>query len=216
MLVLGITGGVGSGKSAILTYLEEHYNCRILLSDDAAKKLEEPGEPLYAPLVSLLSVYDEKRGRSLLTQTGEIDKAEMAARIFADASLLKKVNQLVHPAVNTYILEQIGYERARGVYEFFVLESAILIENGYRDVADSLWYVYCSEAVRRERLASSRGYTQEKITSIMKNQLSEEEFYQNCDVVIDNSGELTGENGSYAQVDRAITELRNRTVNGTL
>lgn len=208
MYVIGITGGVGSGKSEILGYLREHYNCRILLSDDAAKELEKPGMPLYAPLVSLLSPMDEARGVPLLDENGEIKKAEMAARIFADNSLLEKVNKLVHPAVNTYIMDEIARERESGRYDYFVLESALLIENGYREVADAIWYIYCDEKVRRERLASSRGYSQEKITSIIESQLSEEQFRAGSDFVIDNSGPLTGEGGSFAQVDQAVQSLR--------
>ena len=211
MRILGITGGVGSGKSQILKYLEDNYNCRILLSDDAAKEMELPGGALFEPLVRLLSALDGERGRSVLDDKGQIDRAEMAARIFADPALLTAVNELVHPAVNQYILDEMEYERQRGKYDYFVLESALLIENGYRDIADSIWYIYCDEKVRRQRLKESRGYSDEKITSIMRGQLSDEEYRAGCDVIIDNSGPLTGPNGTFAQVDRAMQALNTRT-----
>ena len=190
MITIGVTGGVGAGKSEILRHLAEHYNSRILMSDNAAKDLEKPGGPLYEPLVSLLESEESAAGSTepLLMPDKEINKAEMARRIFADAGLLKKINELVHPA--------------------FVLESALLLENGYDKILDSMWYIYCHESVRAQRLKASRGYSDEKIRSIMSKQVSEEQFRKVCDVVIDNSGELEGEDGALAQVDAAIERIR--------
>lgn len=228
MITIGVTGGVGAGKSEILRYLENRYNCRVLLSDDAAKELELKGRALYEPLVRLLSGSGTDNGRSpddllsgrresgeqpysdLLLENGEINKAEMARRIFADEKLLRKVNELVHPAVNRFILEEIERERRSGVREFFVLESALLVENGYDRIVDSMWYIYCDREVRRERLRSTRGYSDEKISRIMGNQVSEEDYRRACDIVIDNTGDLTAENGAFAQVDAAIAGLRER------
>ena len=131
MITIGVTGGVGAGKSEILHYLEREYNCRVLLSDDAAKELELPGRVLYEPLVELLSdcgLREDAAQENLLEENGEINKKEMARRIFSDASLLNKVNELVHPAVNQYILDEIQREKSAGEKEFFVLESALLVE----------------------------------------------------------------------------------------
>ena len=212
MITIGVTGGVGSGKSEILKYLKDRYNCRILMSDNAAKDLEQPGGVLYEPLVKLLSETEEAPGQrgELLLPNGEIDKQEMAARIFSDPELLKKINELVHPAVNQYILEEIDRERNAAEHEFFVLESALLIENGYDKILDSMWYIYCNESVRAQRLKASRGYSDEKIRSIMSKQVSEEQFRKVCDVVIDNSGELEGKDGALAQVDAAIERIRSQ------
>ncbi len=213
MITIGVTGGVGAGKSEILHYLEREYNCRVLLSDDAAKELERPGRALYEPLVNLLSdssLSEEEARESLLDQNGEINKKEMARRIFADPGLLQKVNELVHPAVNQYILDEIRREGEAGEKEFFVLESALLVENGYDKIMDSMWYIYCERSVREQRLKSSRGYSNEKIRQIMDSQVSDEVFRKVCDVVIDNTGALTGEGGALSQVDAAIAALREK------
>jgi len=213
MITIGVTGGVGAGKSEILHYLEREYNCRVLLSDDAAKELERPGKVLYEPLVNLLSdssLSEEEARESLLDQNGEINKKEMARRIFADPGLLQKVNELVHPAVNQYILDEIRREGEAGEKEFFVLESALLVENGYDKIMDSMWYIYCERSVREQRLKSSRGYSDEKIRQIMDSQVSDEVFRKVCDVVIDNTGALTGEGGALSQVDAAIAALREK------
>ena len=211
MITIGITGGVGSGKSEILRYLKSRYSCRILMSDDAAKELEKPGGVLYEPLISLMETNcPPGEHEALVLSDGEINKPEMARRIFKDAELLRKVNELVHPAVNRYILDEIAGERESGEFEFFVLESALLVENGYDQIMDSLWYIYCSEEERYRRLKASRGYSDEKIRSIIDNQVSDRQFRQFCDVVIDNTKELTAPDGALVQVDEAIAELRKR------
>ena len=212
MITIGVTGGVGAGKSEILRYLDNNYSCRILMSDNAAKELEAPGGVLYEPLVRLLEEADAGEGTSgpLLLENGEIDKKEMAARIFSDPQLLAKINELVHPAVNKYIREEIAREKKSGEKEFFILESALLIENGYDRILDSMWYIYCEESVRSGRLKASRGYSDEKIRSIMMSQVSEDVFRSHCDTVIDNTGDFDGAGGAAVQVDKAIAGLRER------
>ena len=212
MITIGVTGGVGAGKSEILRYLDNNYSCRILMSDNAAKELEAPGGTLYEPLVRLLEEADIGDGSSgpLLLENGEIDKKEMAARIFSDAQLLTKINELVHPAVNEYIREEIEREKKSGEKEFFILESALLIENRYDRILDSMWYIYCEESVRGARLKASRGYSDEKIRSIMMSQVSEDVFRSHCDTVIDNTGDFDGPGGAAVQVDQAIAGLRER------
>lgn len=206
MITIGVTGGVGSGKSEILRYLEEQYGAKVLLSDDAARELEKPGGVLYEPILRLLQEYGTGReSYSLQEADGSINKREMAARIFGSEELLKKVNEMVHPTVNQYILDEIAEKRAEGHYEFFVLESALLIENNYENILDSMWYIYCNEEERGRRLAASRSYSEKKIRSIMNNQLSEAVFRKHCSVVIDNSGALED---ALRQVDQTIAQLR--------
>ena len=194
MKTIGITGGVGSGKSEVLSYIKEHYPCEILLADDLAKELQEPGGTCYAPLTELL-------GRDILGPDGRILKAGMAERIFGDSKLLAAVNGLVHPAVREEILRRIkAAEKDEKILLFFV-EAALLIENGFDKICDEMWYIYADERVRRERLAHSRGYSAEKITAIMAKQLAEEEFRKNCQVVINNSGSLSE---SIRQIDQVL------------
>ena len=100
MKIIGITGGVGSGKTQILTYIEEHYSARIILADKVAHFLQEPGQVCFEPLKTLL-------GHAIIDGDGFIDKSKMAQMIFANKELLEQVNEIVHPAVQTYIEEQI-------------------------------------------------------------------------------------------------------------
>ena len=125
-----------------------------------------------------------------LDENGFINRNRMAAMIFSDSELLSKVNAIIHPAVKDYILSEIQKEKDAGNYDFFFVEAALLIECGYGAHVDELWYIYASEDIRRKRLIESRGYSEEKISQIMRGQLQEEEFRKACHVVIDNSHDL--------------------------
>lgn len=196
MRVIGITGGVGSGKSALLQYLVHNYSCRIILADEAAHKVKEPGQPCYEKLVALLSP-------DILSADGTIHKGLMAARIFESEELLKRVNEIIHPAVKKIILDEIEKERRKGEIAFLFLEAALLIEDGYLNIVDEMWYIYAKENVRRKRLKESRNYSDEKIDAIMKSQLTEKEFRKYCTFVVDNSSSLEA---ACRQIDRKLGE----------
>lgn len=196
MRVIGITGGVGSGKTAILDYLQKHTNCRVIVADRVAHELEEPGGICYEKIVAVL-------GKEILAENGGIDKSKMAARIFCDKNLLMRVNGIVHPAVKEYIQRTIAEEREAGKLAYLFIEAALLIENGYSGIVDEMWYIHTDEKARRERLKSSRGYSDEKIDCIIKEQLTEEEFYRHCSVVIDNSKTLQS---ALKQIDEKLGE----------
>lgn len=196
MRVIGITGGVGCGKTQVLSYIKSKYNCEIILADEVAHMVKEPGQPCYEALVQLL-------GKEVLASDGRIDRAAMAELIFKDDVLLQKVNTLIHPAVKEYNLNAIRKAREEEKLDFLFLEAALLIEDGYGQIVDELWYIYATEAVRRIRLKESRAYSDEKITGILGRQLSEEEYRKHCKVVIDNSGDLKD---TYEQIDRKLEE----------
>lgn len=194
MLFIGITGGVGVGKSEILKYIREHYKCEIYLADEVAHLVKEPGTECYDRLVQLL-------GENVLGPDGQIDKNAMAGKIFVNPYLLNKVNEIIHPAVKEYLLTRLREAREKKNVELFFVEAALLIEAGYKPLVDEMWYIYATEDVRRKRLKEARGYSDEKIAGIIQNQLSEEHFRKECDFVIDNSGELAD---SYRQIDKKL------------
>lgn len=183
MKVIGITGGVGCGKSAVLSRLEETLNCVVLRADEAAMELELKGHDCYDSLVDLL-------GTEVLNEDGQINRNKMAAMVFDNDELLEEVNNIVHPAVKKYILEQIDKTKKKGNVDFFFLEAALLIECGYNSIVDEMWYIFARKDIRIKRLKESRNYSDQKIKSIMDSQLSEEEFRKNSDFVVDNSNSL--------------------------
>lgn len=194
--MIGVTGGVGAGKSEVLAYLERRRDCRVIMADRVAHQLEEPGEACYEPLMALL-------GKEILDAAGKIDRQKMAGRIFGDGALLQKVNDIVHPTVKAYLIGQIEKERAAGRLSRLFIEAALLIEEGYAEIVDELWYIRADEGVRRRRLRENRGYSDEKINAIMKSQLAEETFLEHCDVVIENNGALSG---IYEQIEKELGE----------
>lgn len=196
MKVIGITGGVGAGKTRVLDYLRKREGCQVIIADQAAHKLEEPGEICYEQIVELL-------GQEILAVDGRIDKAKLAARIFGDQAILARVNEIVHPAVKSYITKIIDEVRREGRLQYLFIEAALLIEDGYERIVDEMWYIHADAEVRRERLKKDRGYSDEKIDKIMREQLSEEAFYRHCLVVIENSGTLEQ---VYRQIDEKLGE----------
>ena len=184
MRFIGITGGIGAGKSEILHYIGERYKCEIYLADEVAHLVKQPGTRGYEELVKLL-------GTDAVAADGQIDKAVMVDKIFARPELLEQVNGIIHPAVREYLLQRLELARNKGETELFFVEAALLIECGYLALVDEMWYIYADEEIRRERLRRTRGYSEEKISQIMSRQLSEESFRKNCDFAIDNSGSLT-------------------------
>lgn len=192
MLTIGVTGGVGAGKSTVLNYIKDNYRAEIILADDYGNKVKEPGEECYAKIVELL-------GEGILSSpNGTIDREKMAKAIFADEELRRKVNDIIHPAVIQKILEDVEKIRTGGGIDYCLIEAALLIESGLYRKFDKLMYIYADENVRRKRLIASRGYSDEKIDSIMATQLSDEEFRSYADVVIDNSGDSRE---TYKQID---------------
>ncbi len=183
MKVIGITGGVGAGKSEVLHIIEENCSCYILIADLAAHEVEKKGSPCYDQLVFLL-------GSDVLNADWEIDRSRMAEKIFANdaGELLKKVNAIVHPAVKKHILQKIEEKRKENSVDFFFIEAALLIEDGYTAICDELWYIMASRAVRERRLMESRGYSRQKVEKIMNKQADESVFLKYCKVVIDNEG----------------------------
>lgn len=194
MRIIGITGGVGAGKTKVLSYIEAHFSCRVIRADEAAHKLYEPEQVCYQKLVALL-------GQEILSADNTIDKTKMAAVIFGDNALLVEVNSIVHPEVKKYILEQIAFERERGVVAYFFIEAALLIEEHYDQIVDEMWYIHSDVAIREKRLVKSRKYSAQKIAEIMKGQLSEEEFRKYCQVIIINNGDLEE---TYRQINKIM------------
>lgn len=182
MKIIGITGGVGAGKTEVMTYIGQHYDATVIKADEVGYFLMEPGKECYAPIVRLF-------GQQITDEAGNLNRKRIAELIFRDGEKLEQMNRIVHPAVKEYIRKAIENEKKLDTAFVFV-EAALLIEDHYDEICDELWYIYADERLRRARLKSDRNYTDERIDGIMENQLSEEEFSEACDFEIDNSGEF--------------------------
>ncbi len=178
MKVLGITGGVGSGKSRVTDCLKEDYHAAVCRMDDVARELQQRGTQCYEEIV-------RNFGCGILAPDGEIDRGKLGEVVFSDPAKLALLNRIVHPAVLKKVRDDIREKASRSV-ELYALEAALLPDVG-GELCDEIWYIYAAEEVRRARLADSRGYTDDKITRMIKSQPAEETFRQASTVTIDNS-----------------------------
>lgn len=225
MRFIGITGGVGAGKSAILSYLADKPNTKVLLADEIAHRLMEPGTDCYEKIVAGFrgedifcegdSFYREDafyskdafQGQNVSgagrthVQARPFDRGKLAAVIFFNEKKRKKMNAIVHPAVKEYVRGLYETELQKNELDLLVLEAALLIEEKYDELCDELWYIYTNEENRRKRLVESRGYSQEKINQIFGSQLKEEDFRAHTQVVIDNNGDLEE---TFQQIENAL------------
>ncbi len=196
MKIIGITGGVGAGKTQILEYLNDKYGASICQTDKVAKKLQKKGGGCYDAIV-------EHFGKEILLENGELDRAKLSDIVFRNLEEREKLNQIVHPAVKAEVDRLVRHEKRKNT-NLFIIESAILIEADYGGMCDELWYIYVEDSVRRNRLYYSRGYDNKKIDEIMAAQLPKKEFMKNCDRVIDNSGVFAE---TMFQLDKIIKDL---------
>ena len=182
MKIIGITGGVGSGKSKVLECLEQEFGAKVYQADEIAKELQKKGQTCYREMVRYF-------GKEILALDGEIDRPKLAGIVFKEEEKLLRLNQMVHPAVREYLLSEIERQKEEHT-AYFIIEAALLLENDYRASCDEIWYIHTSEDVRRQRLKESRGYDDRKISEIIASQLPESEFYAKCDAVVENDGDF--------------------------
>ncbi|MBU9737585.1 dephospho-CoA kinase [Diplocloster agilis] len=194
MKVIGITGGVGSGKSTILEYIGRVYNARVIQADKVGHLMMETGQPGYYQVV-------ETFGSGILNGDQTVNRAKLSALVFEKPELLAKLEKIIHPAVKAYIVEEIDKERTAGKLSLVLVEAALLIEDNYRVLCDEFWYIYAADEIRRERLKRWRGYSDEKVDRIMAHQMSAEEYRRHCEEEIDNNGELSD---VYGQIDQIM------------
>lgn len=174
--IIGVTGGVGSGKSRVLRILAEEFSAHVISADDVAKELMKPGQEGLRRVAGYL-------GGAVLNPDGSLNRPAMARIIFSDEEKRRHVNQLIHPLV----WEAVQREAEEADASLVAVEAAI-VDKEFRDNCGEMWYVYTSGENRRRRLADSRGYSDEKISGIMDSQQTEEEFRRACTRVIDNNG----------------------------
>ena len=176
--MLGITGGAGSGKTTVVEKIKQIAPVRFLHCDVIAHELMEPGCSSYQALV-------QEFGEEIL-ENGIISRVRLSAVAMATAESRKRLNELTHPLVRREVEARIEALLQEGFRGIVIIEAALLIEAGYKDLCDELWYIHAPLEDRVRRMRENRGYTEEKIANILAGQLTEEEFRKNADAVIEN------------------------------
>ena len=183
MKVIGITGGIGAGKSEVLRYLSENYNCEVIMTDDVAKALYYKGSKAYQMITMIFS-------EDVLDSDKEIDKKKLAEIIFSNPNKRAALDGIVHPLVKQEVITRVTNNRIAATLDYTFVESALLLDDHYDVFCDEVWYIDADEDIRRKRLKDNRGYSDEKIDNIFRSQKTKEELLDRCDYCIDNGGTL--------------------------
>jgi len=179
-LVIGITGGIGSGKSVVTSLLRDKFDAAVIDTDTIGHEVMEIGKSAYKKVVEIF-------GNKVIAEDGSIDRKKLGSLVFDNRELLSKLNNIIHPAVEAEVDKRIA-EFTQKKYKYIALETALLIKVGYNRKCDKVWFVYADKDIRLKRLYDNRGIGKEKAGKIFESQNTEEEFRQIADDVIDNSG----------------------------
>jgi dephospho-CoA kinase len=194
VILVGLTGGIGSGKSTVSALLAER-GAVIVDADVITRELQRPGQPVLAAIV-------ERFGQNVLLPDGELDRPALAAVVFSDPDALKDLNAIVHPAVGAEIARRI--EAARGTDAVVVLDIPLLAENPRKGLAATV-VVDTPVDVAVERLVRFRGMDEADARARIARQASREERAAGADRIVDNTGDL---GALEAQVDDLWAWLR--------
>jgi dephospho-CoA kinase len=186
MKIIGLTGGIGAGKSTVAMLCKENFKVAVIETDQVAKDQMMPGGCSYEGVI-------QEFGTSFLKMDGEIDRAALAKIVFADPENVKKINAITHPNVKTYTLQEIKRLSKTNRYEAVLVETALLFEAKFDEFCDETWCVYASTETRKRRLYETRGYSMEKIDSILSNQDKDQYVLSHCTYAIENEDITTKE-----------------------
>jgi dephospho-CoA kinase len=181
MLRLGLTGGIASGKTAVAAMLRE-MGFAVLDADSLAHKLTEPGQAAYDEVV-------REFGASILDTDARVDRAKLAAIVFADPAKLARLNAIVHPRVETAVHQQFAEWSLNGARDAAFVEAALLVEAGYHKNLDGLVVTWCRPEQQLERLRA-RGFSDEDARRRIAAQIPIDEKLRFAAEKIDCSGSL--------------------------
>jgi len=200
MIVVGLTGGILSGKSTISQMLAEK-GAVIIDADKIGHEAYKPHTKTWQELVDAF-------GMSILKENMEIDRKKLGEIVFNDTRALARLNKIVHPEMHSMMKEEIERLRSEGV-GVVVLEAAVLIEANWTDLVDEVWVAVAPEEVAVKRLQNRGGLSEEQARARIRSQISSGERAKHADVIIDTDCELS-------EVRAKVAELWQRLHKGVI
>lgn len=179
MIVIGLTGGIASGKSTISAALSER-GASVVDADKVGHDVYRPGSEGWQKVVDAF-------GQQIVSPDGEIDRKALGGIVFGDPAQRERLQAIVWPVMKSMMRRMIDESREQGI-AVVVIEAAVLIEAGWLDLVDQVWVVAVPEQVAEARLIGRNGLTPEQARARIAAQLSNEERARHADVVIENSG----------------------------
>jgi dephospho-CoA kinase len=181
MVVIGLAGGIGTGKSAVSRILEE-LGAVVLDADKF-------GHEVYLPNTDGLREVVAAFGEDVLQPNGEVDRRALGGKVFGNPEAMEKLNAIAWPRIRQRITDGIEEQRRAGT-QVVVLDAAVLIEAGWTDAADEVWVVTSPEAQVIQRIQARNNLTEEQVRARMSSQMSTEERVKYADIVVENDGDL--------------------------
>ncbi|TMB20017.1 MAG: dephospho-CoA kinase [Deltaproteobacteria bacterium] len=178
--IVGLTGGIGAGKSTVAAILTE-LGARVIDADRIGHEVYRPGSEGFARVV-------EAFGPGVVGADGAIDRRTLGARVFADPAARARLGALVHPLIAAEVGRRIAAARAEGFDGPLVVEAAVLLEAGWRPLVDRVWVVSTRREHAIARIVAARGLTREEVERRLDAQLSDAERRRQADLVIENDG----------------------------
>ncbi|MCH8989562.1 MAG: dephospho-CoA kinase [Chloroflexi bacterium] len=191
MLVVGLTGSIGTGKSEAARQLEA-LGASIISADEVGHEAYTPNTEAWEQVVAAF-------GDVILREDGEIDRRKLGALVFSDAGQLAKLNQIMHPRMARMVADKIEVLRSQGV-GVVVVEAALLFEAGWDSLVEEVWVTDSPDQIVIERLNKRNGLSEEEVRKRISSQMDRTERLEKADFVIDNSGDMAG-------LESAIKEL---------
>ncbi len=191
MVVVGLTGGMGTGKSEVSRMLQD-LDAVLINADQVGHETYAPGTGAWRDVVDAF-------GEEVLHPSGEIDRRKLGSIVFNDPQALAQLNAIMHPRMAGVIDERIGELKKRGV-GVIVLEAALLIEANWTPLTDEVWVVTAPEDIAVQRIRARSGLAEDAIRARIRTQLPQEERVRRADAVIGNAGSLE-------ELRQAVTDL---------
>ncbi|MEX0799831.1 MAG: dephospho-CoA kinase [Dehalococcoidia bacterium] len=176
MYVIGLTGGIGSGKSTVAQMLES-MGAVLLSADTAGHEVYAPGRPAWQEIVDAF-------GRDVVAPDGSIDRKKLGPIVFGDPQQLQRLNAITHPRMKDLMREKLDAERARET-KVAVLEAALLFDAGWDDLTNEVWVTNAPEDVTAKRTAERSGISVEEARARIRAQMSNDERVARSQVIID-------------------------------
>ncbi len=183
MFVIGLTGGIGTGKSTVAAILEAQ-GAPILNADLVGHEVYLPGRPAYHEII-------EAFGEEVVASDGTIDRKKLGPIVFADPKNLARLNSITHSRMKGMMREKLVDLEKKG-HEIAVLEAALLFEAKWDDLADEIWVTVTDPEIAAARVAERSGLAKEQVMERIRSQMTNEERRKHAHVVIDTSGNMAG------------------------